>query len=65
MTLKDALLEQKFELEEEVEFGVKSGKDIGIIDEIVVTTQGLIYGVVWSNKSHQRHYDFELKKVVK
>lgn len=65
MKLKDALLYQKFELEEEVEFAIKSGKDTGIIDEIIVTPQGLIYGVVWSNKSHQRHYDFELKKVVK
>jgi len=65
MTAAEVLQQQKFELGEEIEFSIKSGKDTGIIDEIVITPQGLLYGVVWSNKSHQRHYDFELKKIGK
>jgi hypothetical protein len=52
----------KFDLKEEVEFAIISGKDNGVIDEITLTPDGVLYGVVWSNKSHQRHYDFELKK---
>ena len=52
----------KFDLQEEVEFAIKSGKDFGIVDEVIITPDGVLYGVVWSNKAHQRHYEFELKK---
>lgn len=61
----EILAKAKFTLGEEVEFAIKSGKDNGLVDEITVTPDGLLYGVVWSNKSHQKHYEFELNKVAK
>jgi hypothetical protein len=62
MTAKDVAKLIVFDFKEEVEFSIPSGKDTGIVDEIRLTPHGILYGVVWSNKSHQNHYDFELKK---
>lgn len=61
----ELLAKAKFCIGETVQFGIKSGTDTGIVDELIITPDCLIYGVVWSNKSHQRHYDFELKKMGK
>lgn len=61
----ELLAKAKFTLGEEVEFAIKSGKDTGLVTGILVCPTDLFYEVIWSNKSTQRHYEFELKKVAK
>lgn len=53
----------KFDFGEQVEFAIKSGKDIGIVGNIKLYPDDILYCVIWSDKSVKEHYDFELKKI--
>lgn len=53
----------KFDFGDKVEFDIKQGKDTGIVGNIRLYPGGILYSVVWSDKSVRDHYDFELKKV--
>ena len=50
----------KFDLEQEVEYANKIGKDTGFITAVSVRQGGVMYGVTWSNKAESYHCDFEL-----
>lgn len=51
----------KFDFGEEVEFAIKAGKDTGVVCDMILRSGGILYGVVWSDKSYKQHYEFELR----
>lgn len=52
----------KFRIGDEVEFNNKFGRDFGVVTGIYLRENGVRYAVVWSNKTEETHYWFEIKK---
>ncbi len=65
MTKAQKLLKSaKFDLEQEVEYANKHGKDYGVVTAISLRQSQVMYAVTWSGKNEQYHFDFELKPKV-
>jgi hypothetical protein len=55
----------QFDYGDRVKFDVSKSGDEGIVGHIILSPQGIMYSVTWSDKSVKDHYGFELKKVTK